>query len=61
MRFERSLMPTFWGFCLSGKTLSDDQTLPHRQLSSQSEPGTLEQEGAKAIETASTTKLNSGE
>ncbi|XP_070831182.1 angiomotin-like 2b [Chaetodon trifascialis] len=44
-----------------GKSLSDDQTLPNRQFSAQSEPGTLERqvEGPKAKEAASTTKLNS--
>ncbi|KAM3605122.1 uncharacterized protein V6R79_021056 [Siganus canaliculatus] len=44
-----------------GKSLSDDQTLPSRQFSAQSEPGTLERqvEGTKSKETASTTKLNS--
>lgn len=50
-------------FRLLGKSLSDDQTLPHCQLSSQSEPGMLEREAERpnAKETASTTKLNSGE
>lgn len=45
----------------SGKSLSDDLTLPNRQFSAQSEPGTLERqvEGTKAKEAASTTKLNS--
>ncbi|XP_073347007.1 angiomotin-like 2b [Pagrus major] len=44
-----------------GKSLSDDQTLPCRQFSAQSEPGTLERqvERTKAKEAASTTKLNS--
>uniref|UniRef100_UPI0037E87020 angiomotin-like 2a n=1 Tax=Semicossyphus pulcher TaxID=241346 RepID=UPI0037E87020 len=44
-----------------GKSLSDDQTLPNRQFSAQSEPGTLERqvEGTKAREAASTSKLNS--
>ncbi|XP_071347638.1 angiomotin-like 2a isoform X2 [Trachinotus anak] len=44
-----------------GKSLSDDQTLPNRQFSTQSEPGTLERqvEGTKAKEAASTTKLHS--
>nr|XP_020499405.1 angiomotin-like 2a isoform X1 [Labrus bergylta] len=44
-----------------GKSLSDDQTLPIRQFSAQSEPRTLERqvEGTKAREAASTTKLNS--
>ncbi|XP_023261250.1 angiomotin-like 2a isoform X2 [Seriola lalandi dorsalis] len=44
-----------------GKSLSDDQTLPNRQFSAQSEPGTLERqvEGTKAKEAASTTKLHS--
>ncbi|XP_044075756.1 angiomotin-like 2a isoform X2 [Siniperca chuatsi] len=44
-----------------GKSLSDDQTLPNRQFSAQSEPGTLERQvaGTKAKEAASTTKLNS--
>lgn len=48
---------------LLGKSLSDDQTLPNRQFSAQSEPGTLERqvEGTKAKEAASTSKLNSGE
>ncbi|XP_030017085.1 angiomotin-like 2a isoform X2 [Sphaeramia orbicularis] len=43
-----------------GKSLSDDQTLPNRQFSAQSEPGTLERQmaGTKAKETASITKLN---
>nr|XP_046265150.1 angiomotin-like protein 2b [Scatophagus argus] len=43
-----------------GKSLSDDQTLPNRQFSAQSEPGTLERrtEGTKAREAASMTKLN---
>lgn len=53
----------FCWYCLSGKSLSDDQTLPNHQLSTQSEPGTVERqvEGTKAKETASTTKLNRGE
>ncbi|KAM9844879.1 angiomotin-like 2b [Aulostomus maculatus] len=44
-----------------GKSLSDDQTLPNRQFSAQSEPGTLERqmEGSKSKEAASVTKLNS--
>ncbi|XP_049454763.1 angiomotin-like 2a isoform X2 [Epinephelus fuscoguttatus] len=44
-----------------GKSLSDDQTLPNRQFSAQSKPGTLERqvEGTKAKEAASTSKLNS--
>ncbi|KAF1383867.1 hypothetical protein PFLUV_G00136300 [Perca fluviatilis] len=44
-----------------GKSLSDDQTLPSHQFSSQSQPGTLERqvEGTKAKEAASKTKLNS--
>ncbi|XP_041848528.1 angiomotin-like 2a isoform X2 [Melanotaenia boesemani] len=44
-----------------GKSLSDDQTLPNRQFSAQSEPSTLERqlEEAKTKEAASTTKLNS--
>ncbi|XP_040911195.1 angiomotin-like 2a isoform X2 [Toxotes jaculatrix] len=44
-----------------GKSLSDDQTLPNRQFSAQSEPGTLERqvEGTKAKEAASTAKLHS--
>ncbi|GLD51114.1 angiomotin-like 2a [Lates japonicus] len=44
-----------------GKSLSDDQTLPTRQFSAQSEPGTLERqvEGTKAKEAASSmTKLH---
>ncbi|XP_040000208.1 angiomotin-like 2a isoform X2 [Xiphias gladius] len=43
------------------KSFSDDQTLPNRQFSAQSEPGTLERqvEGPKAKEAASTTKLHS--
>ncbi|XP_059201193.1 angiomotin-like 2a isoform X2 [Centropristis striata] len=46
---------------IRGMNLSDDQTLPNRQFSAQSEPGTLERqvEGTKAKEAASTTKLNS--
>ncbi|CAG5896720.1 unnamed protein product [Menidia menidia] len=42
-------------------TLSDDQTLPNRQFSAQSEPPTLARqlEAAKAKEAASTPKLNS--
>lgn len=52
-------------FCdasLVGKSLSDDQTLPTRQFSAQSELGTLERqvEGTKTKEAARTTKLNSG-
>ncbi|KAI3374961.1 hypothetical protein L3Q82_021485, partial [Scortum barcoo] len=44
-----------------GKSLSDDQTLPTRQFSAQSEPGMMERqvEGPNAKEAASTTKLNS--
>ncbi|XP_042354017.1 angiomotin-like protein 2b [Plectropomus leopardus] len=44
-----------------GKSLSDDQTLPNRQFSAQSEPGTLERqvEGMKAKEAISTTNLKS--
>ncbi|XP_029381359.1 angiomotin-like 2a isoform X2 [Echeneis naucrates] len=43
-----------------GKSLSDDQTLPNRQFSTQSEPGTPQQqvEGIKAKEADSTTKLH---
>lgn len=51
-------------FFLTGKSLSDDQSLPrHIQLCTQSEPGTLERDvkEVKAKETVSTTKLNSGE
>uniref|UniRef100_A0A8C6TH84 Angiomotin like 2b n=1 Tax=Neogobius melanostomus TaxID=47308 RepID=A0A8C6TH84_9GOBI len=48
---------------LSVKSLSDDQTLPNRQFSAQSEPGTLERPvtGIKAKLTSSQTKLNTGE
>ncbi|XP_069543665.1 angiomotin-like 2b, partial [Brachyistius frenatus] len=44
-----------------GKSLSDDQTLPNRQFSVQSESGTLERQVAvaKTKEAASTTKLSS--
>ncbi|XP_071376881.1 angiomotin-like 2b [Centroberyx affinis] len=44
-----------------GKSLSDDQTVPTRRFSAQSEPGTLnrQEEGTKAKEPASGTKLNS--
>lgn len=48
----------------TGKSLSDDQTLPqHHQSCTQSEPGTLERDTKEvtAKEAASTTKLNSGE
>lgn len=43
-----------------GKSLSDDQTLPNRQFSAQSEPGTLERPVAetKAKQASSLTKLN---
>ncbi|XP_033838146.1 angiomotin-like protein 2b [Periophthalmus magnuspinnatus] len=43
-----------------GKSLSDDQTLPNRQFSAQSEPGTLERPvtGTKAKLASSLTKLN---
>ncbi|XP_031711111.1 angiomotin-like 2b isoform X1 [Anarrhichthys ocellatus] len=45
----------------SGKSLSDDQTSPACQFSTQCEPGMLERRvaGTKAKEAASTTKLNS--
>lgn len=51
------------GFRLSVKSLSDDQTLPHRQLSAQPELGKSEQEGdaAKATEATSAVKLSTGE
>ncbi|AWP04095.1 putative angiomotin-like 2a [Scophthalmus maximus] len=44
-----------------GKSLSDDQTLPNRQFSAQSEPGTLERhtERTSAEEAASSSKLHS--
>ncbi|XP_058498057.1 angiomotin-like 2a [Solea solea] len=44
-----------------GKSLSDDQTLPNRQFSAQSEPGTLERhtEGTNPKEATGTTKLHS--
>lgn len=50
-------------FPLSVKSFSDDQTLPHRQLSAQPESGKSEQEGdaGKATEATSVTKLSSGE
>lgn len=50
-------------FRLSVKSLSDDQTLPHRQPSAQPESGKSEQEGdaAKAAEATSAPKLSSGE
>ncbi|XP_006786575.1 angiomotin-like protein 2b [Neolamprologus brichardi] len=56
-----SISPTKSNTKTRGKSLSDDQTLPSRQLSPQSEPGTLERqaEGTKTKEAASTTKLNS--
>lgn len=52
-----------WHFCPLGKSLSDDQTSPHHQVSAQSEPGTLEKEAepSKAAETVSGMKLSSGE
>lgn len=45
-----------------GKNLSDDQTLPVRQFSAQSEPSTLEKqpEETKPTEGTSTTKLSNG-
>ncbi|XP_056148757.1 angiomotin-like protein 2b isoform X2 [Lampris incognitus] len=44
-----------------GKSLSDDQTIPPRRFSAQSEPGTLnrQEEGTKAKEPATGTKLTS--
>ncbi|KAM4604977.1 angiomotin-like 2b isoform 1-T2 [Polymixia lowei] len=46
-----------------GKSLSDDQTIPSRCFSAQSEPGTLnrQEDGTKAKESATGTKLNSDE
>lgn len=45
-----------------GKSLSDDQTLPNRQFSAKSEPGTLERPGTgtKSKLASSLTKLNPG-
>lgn len=56
-----SISPTKSNTKTRGKSLSDDQTLPSRQFSAQSEPGTLErqEEGTKTKEAATTTKLNS--
>ncbi|KAL3988480.1 mitochondrial Rho GTPase 2 [Sarotherodon galilaeus] len=56
-----SISPTKSNTKTRGKSLSDDQTLPSRQFSAQSEPGTLERqaEGTKTKEAATTTKLNS--
>lgn len=59
--FERKIL-TISVTVSSGKNLSDDQTLPVRQFSAQSEPSTHEKkpEETKPKEETSTTKLNDG-